>query len=609
MANKSRKLEYVYYNNVNVGPNEFPVGAKICNDGSEPATGVQAKMDWTSSNSYIDFSPGTLSTVTLSQDIGVGSCATAWFNITVQRDKAAYTTSRQYRIDITSTNATSVSTPTPRQLYVEYLISQNRNGIYSTGGFVVSNGVGDVPPGGTMSLVVGATYTFTVKGFTATQGYNELESFTNLPNNIFEILNVKQTYKANSDGSPVPNPNDTVYADACTWENDPTNLNYNACVGNDLLKAGGDPVDIVYTVKINPPPAGVSKLPLFTTLYDFSGSSFHYNSDYGSGARYVIFADPSQFTLSKSFVPNIIAPGGTAWLTVAIHNPTALTVNGVELSDTFPVGMTLATTPAFSHSGCGSAPPLTLAALSGNNGFDFAGGSIAPDGVCLLSMNVTVPSIGDYENVTDNLFIDCIDGGTCVDTEISAKATLRVDDPPACTTGTMAQWTTPTATGTGMINPPDKSGGLPTVSNVSTATVKALITGTNTGLPGANILTGQTGATDGVSWGTWGYKDAGQALEFNIDTNRYTNVKLSFTALSTPSGGGSGGPTSIIPEVDIGTGYTPVYSQSLALTRDGNYNSYQIDLTGITNTSGITKIKLPATGGLVNSNNNGVRFN
>ena len=49
-------------NNVNVGPNEFPVGAKICNDGSEPATGVQATMVWTSSSSYIDFSPGTLST-------------------------------------------------------------------------------------------------------------------------------------------------------------------------------------------------------------------------------------------------------------------------------------------------------------------------------------------------------------------------------------------------------------------------------------------------------------------------------------------------------------------------------------------------------------------
>jgi hypothetical protein len=46
-------------NNVNVGPNRFPVGARVCNTGSAAASNVTATLVWDSSNSYINIRPGT----------------------------------------------------------------------------------------------------------------------------------------------------------------------------------------------------------------------------------------------------------------------------------------------------------------------------------------------------------------------------------------------------------------------------------------------------------------------------------------------------------------------------------------------------------------------
>ena len=58
-------------------------------------------------------------------------------------------------------------------------------------------------------------------GLTATQGYEQLESFLNFPNKIFQILSVSTDYTADT-STTVSDPNDKAYGDACTWENNPT---------------------------------------------------------------------------------------------------------------------------------------------------------------------------------------------------------------------------------------------------------------------------------------------------------------------------------------------------------------------------------------------------
>jgi hypothetical protein len=51
-------------NNVNVGPNNFPVGARVCNTGDETANNVSSAFNWeavdpTPAKNYIQLRPGS----------------------------------------------------------------------------------------------------------------------------------------------------------------------------------------------------------------------------------------------------------------------------------------------------------------------------------------------------------------------------------------------------------------------------------------------------------------------------------------------------------------------------------------------------------------------
>ena len=187
-----------------------------------------------------------------------------------------------------------------------------------------------------MNLVVGSTYTIELDGGTATQGYNQFEAFINFPNTIFQILSVSTTYSADNSPyvpGPAPAANDKLYADACLWQSDITSPNYRSCVGGDF-KAGGSAVVTTYTIKVVSG-AGTSQT-LNTLLYDFSGSSFHYNADFGTKAVIANIADPAAVTMTKSFLPATTVPGGTSTLTFTIANPNPSPVNGVASATRSP---------------------------------------------------------------------------------------------------------------------------------------------------------------------------------------------------------------------------------------------------------------------------------
>ena len=334
-------------NNPTSGPNRFPVGARVCS--SVSTTNVVVDWYWDTMNANIDLRPGSLNQITI-DSISAGGCFDAYFEVEVNRVAGAYDTVRRYHITATDKSGT-VSTPTPREMYVEHLISQNRNGITN----IKLNGV-SIPAGGTMTLVVGNTYTIELDGFTATQGYNQLESFINFPNTIFQVLSVSTTYSANT--SPyVSNPNDRLFADACRWDNDPNSPNYRSCIGGDY-KSGGT-VTTVYSVKIIG--GGGTSQNLNTLLYDFSGSSFHYNADYAIGGRVASVIDPTNATITKSFNPDTTTVNGVSALTIKLTNPNDSPVSGYNFTDPLPANMKVASTPNASTSGCGS-PTFTPAA-------------------------------------------------------------------------------------------------------------------------------------------------------------------------------------------------------------------------------------------------------
>ena len=210
------------------------------------------------------------------------------------------------------------------------------------------------------------------------------------------------TYSEESSSNLAP-PYNKLYGDGCTWENDPNSPNYRSCLSTG--KAGGD-ITVTYKVKIISVPASplVNPEPLSTLIYDFSGSSYHYNADYGVSTRYAQIVDPTKITIAKNFNPDPINPGGVSALTFTITNPYNSTINDVNFIDIFPTSpgtMTVAS-PFTASTTCGG----TLQDSAGGTladsdvGIKLINGTLPANGTCSITVNVTVPTVttGTYSN-------------------------------------------------------------------------------------------------------------------------------------------------------------------------------------------------------------------
>ncbi|MBN2046321.1 MAG: DUF11 domain-containing protein, partial [Anaerolineaceae bacterium] len=565
------------------GPNKYPVGVRACNPASNTATysDVEAEFVWlsggtTNDDSIIRLRPGSLDPIQPNPQINLapGQCTDFYFEVEVARVAAAYDKTRRYRVDVsyddpnTGLRATA-SSPTPRELYVEYLVSQNRNATTD----VKLNGV-SVPVGGSMSLMVGETYTISLVGNTATNGYEQIESFIHFPNTIFQILSVSTLYGADTSAN-VPNPNSKLYGDSCVWENNPNDPNYRSCLS---VGKNGGAVTVTYQIKIISG-AGTGGI-LNTLLYDFSGSSYHYNSDFSASYREYEIIGPSSVTINKRFLPDTIVPGDPSTLMLTVTNPTGIPISGVNFTDPLPANVKVAATPAASTSGCGTP---TFVPSAGATSLSFSNGTIGPNSSCTIKVNVTATANGVYNNVTGNLYLGTVDTGN------SASATLTAAPAAAaCTEGqVLAQWTVPNVTAT---NPPDKTGGLPTTQGlkVSSAALSA-------NLPSSTVINSTTGYLDTTSWEVYGFKNAGQYIDFVVDTRNYSKITMTYYQRSS----GTAGPTQSTLSYDNGSGMTLIrtYTPQTAFTQRS------VDFTGLTSTTGTTRFRIAASG--ANNDNSG----
>ena len=244
------------------GPSVFPVGVRVCNQEATTLTGVGTAFTWTSSNADIALSGSSAHTLA---DLAPSSCADDYYNIVVTQASASFGTVRGYSISASATGAVTVSTPSPRQIYVQSLVSQDRNGITSiTGPSTVTDG---------------NTYTYTLSAFTATNGYGELQTFLTFPTDIFAVRSIAVSYA-------VGGTNDRPWADACGWDTNPTSGTYGSCIGPTAFASGnvgGNPITMTYTVAV----VGTGAATLAAVIMDHSGSSFHYNADFGTTVKSV----------------------------------------------------------------------------------------------------------------------------------------------------------------------------------------------------------------------------------------------------------------------------------------------------------------------------------
>src|SRR5437016_6431662 len=260
-------------NNTSTGPDTFEIGVRVCNTGGTAVTNIVGDFIWDSANAYININGST--TLNVSSLAG-GACVDLYYSVTVTRTSLAYNTSRRYHVAVSATGVSTITTPTPREIYVERIISQNRNSVQSITG--------------PTTVYVGQTYNYTVNASTATQGYAQLEAFLNLSNVIFQVLTISTTYT-----SPAGGTNDKFYADACGWDNNPLSATYRSCIGPQNYvggKAGGT-ISTTYTVKV----LSTGTTTASTLILDFSGSSYHYNSDFGLAV--------SSITITALGVPNV----------------------------------------------------------------------------------------------------------------------------------------------------------------------------------------------------------------------------------------------------------------------------------------------------------------
>jgi uncharacterized repeat protein (TIGR01451 family) len=510
-------------NDVTSGPNNFPVGARVCNiDTVDTAANVVSVFVWDSSDAYINLRPGSLSTVSV-PSLAPGACTDFYYEVEVTRNAAAYNHTRRYHITATADGLGTVSTSTPRELFVEHLISQSRNATLD----VKLDGA-SVPAGATMSLMVGQSYTISLVASTATQGYEQIENFINFPNTIFQILSVQTSYSADTSAT-VENPSSLLYGDGCRWENDPNSPNYRACLSTG--KAGGL-VTTTYQVRILSV-GSTNPQPLSTLIYDFSGSSFHYNADISTNVRYAYVVDPTMIGISKSFSPDPTNVGGISTLSITLTNPTPATINGLNFTDalpTVPGAMVVATPPDASTTGCGTP---TFAPVAGSGSISFSNGTLAPENNCTIKVNVTMPVTGTYLNTTGNLFI-----GT-TDTDNSASDTVTVNTappPPACVPNAMlAQWTM-TGGVSGSAVAPTASFQALDVSTASASYGQGLVQeiDTGSGNPAPSLMLYGWAKPGPIAIATSPY------YQFQVDTSRYTGVRFSFDASRK-----NNGPTSI----------------------------------------------------------------
>ena len=306
-------------NNTNTGPDTYQIGARVCNTGGTAVTNIVGDFIWDSSNAYINLNgPSTLNLSSLAG----GACTDLYFSVVVTRSSLAYNATRRYHIAVSATGISTITTPTPRELYVEHIISQNRNSVNS----II----------GPTTVYVGQTYNYTVNASTATQGYAQLEAFLNLSNVIFQIQAISATYTA-----PAGATNDKFYADACGWDNDPLSGSYRSCIGPDNYSGGkaGGTISTTYTVKV----LSAGTTTASTLILDFSGSSYHYNSDYGVGINSItITALPAlvpNVSLLKSVSPNTAAqliPGADLTYTITFSNTGTTSASNLVIIDPIP---------------------------------------------------------------------------------------------------------------------------------------------------------------------------------------------------------------------------------------------------------------------------------
>jgi uncharacterized repeat protein (TIGR01451 family) len=158
-----------------------------------------------------------------------------------------------------------------------------------------------------------------------------------------------------------------------------------------VLNLNGTPVTVgqvltpaeAANLKFDPAPTFTGDAGFQFTVTDNSG-----NTSSPANVTIPVVAGP---TVTKTFASSTVAADGTVAMSITITNPNSSAMTGVALTDSFPAGLEIASTPIVSQ--CGGTVSSTATTLSLN------GGTIAANSSCTITATVKPTKIGAITNV------------------------------------------------------------------------------------------------------------------------------------------------------------------------------------------------------------------
>jgi len=134
-------------------------------------------------------------------------------------------------------------------------------------------------------------------------------------------------------------------------------------------------------------------------LMNVSGELTSDLADAAPGAPAILTVREAPLSVSMSFVPAMIDPGGVSRLTYRLENGSEVAATSVDLSDTLPDGVVVADPPNERQICAGG----TLTAAAGDGGVSYSGGGIVGRVSCTIAVDVTSAAAGIYLNGTESV--------------------------------------------------------------------------------------------------------------------------------------------------------------------------------------------------------------
>lgn len=276
---------------VNRGPNEYPVGVRVCNTGDAVTpSGLTATFAFTSPGAAISLASS--SPTQTFPVLDAGRCQDIYYWVRVTRATASLDQTRSFNITVTDGSSTvSVA---------ETLVVQRLEAIDNNSTVVID---------GPAAVTVGNAATYTVEASAGTTGYAELQHFLTLCADLFRIDSVEADYEfgGDADGST------QLWVDGCVWDLAGTS----GCTST-AESAGGE---TTYSINVTALAAGQCTLRSMVYGYDEDADGFFYNNDFGQDSLAVNIASSGESGAAQATPTS--QPGITPTATATTGAPTA----------------------------------------------------------------------------------------------------------------------------------------------------------------------------------------------------------------------------------------------------------------------------------------------